>query len=103
MSEVRMTVRIGPYVRRDRFAAWLANQALRLASRRYRAMVKSSIALGLKTAAMEPDGSDRDGALATAAREITGDSWLDDLARASLRTASAKFDPGIPGEGRDGQ
>ncbi len=57
MSEdlkVRVSVRFGSYARRDKFAAWLANQALRLASRRYRAMVKGAIALGLETAAMEP-------------------------------------------------
>lgn len=51
-GRLRVSVRIGPYAKRDRFAAWLANQALRLASKRYRAMVKGAIAYGLKAAAM---------------------------------------------------
>ena len=31
-----------------------------------------------------------------ARQEITGDSWLDDLARASLSAAAEKFDPPVP-------
>jgi len=42
------------YARRDRFAVWLANLALRLASKRYRMMVRGSIIYGLKAAAGEP-------------------------------------------------
>jgi len=36
-----------------------------------------------------------------ARQEITGDSWLDDLARQSLVAAEAKFDPPpVPPEGK---
>jgi hypothetical protein len=36
-----------------------------------------------------------------ARQEITGDSWLDDLARQSLVAAEAKFDPPVPPEGEE--
>jgi hypothetical protein len=40
-----------PYGWRDRAAVWLANQVLRLASPRYRAMVKGAIRHGLESTA----------------------------------------------------
>ncbi len=39
------------YARRSRFAVWLANLALKLASERYRKMVRGAIIYGLKAAA----------------------------------------------------
>jgi hypothetical protein len=52
VKTVRVSVSIGPYARRDRYVAWLAGMVLRLASRRYRAMIGGAVRLGLKTAAM---------------------------------------------------
>lgn len=43
------------YARRDRFVGWLANQVLRLASPRYRAMIGGSIRYGLLAAALDKD------------------------------------------------
>jgi hypothetical protein len=45
---------VSGYARRDRFAVWLANQALRLASKHYRMMVRGSIIYGLRAAAGQP-------------------------------------------------
>lgn len=41
------------YARRDVVVAWLANQILRLASPRYRAMIEGSIRYGLRAAAQD--------------------------------------------------
>lgn len=42
------------YARRDKVIGWLANQLLRLASKRYQAMIKGSIKYGLAAAATCP-------------------------------------------------
>lgn len=49
---------VKPYGWRDRLVVWLANQVLRLASKRYRQMVRGSIEYGLSMAAMDQEDSE---------------------------------------------
>lgn len=45
------------YARRDRLICWIINQILKLASYKYRAMIKGSIRYGLIAAAKDEDES----------------------------------------------
>lgn len=47
---------------------------------------------------MSTDAPEPSKSFTEALQEITGDSWLDDLARQSLVAAEAKFDPPVPPE-----
>jgi hypothetical protein len=52
-GERETTATIHRFARRDRFVGWLANQVMRLASRKYRTVIGGSIRYGLEAAARD--------------------------------------------------